>query len=51
MTEQREPIPVGNEQTAWTRLLKRAHKAENRVRELRTENENLRAQIDAQEDQ
>ena len=44
MTEQREPRPVGNEQTAWVRLLKRARRAENLVRELREEIKNLRAQ-------
>lgn len=48
--EQREPRPVGNEQTAWTRLLKRAHKAEQRNRELRQQITNLTAQIDTQED-
>ena len=49
--EQREPRPVGDEQTAWVRLLKRARRAEEQNRGLRAENENLRAQKDAQEDE
>lgn len=43
--------PVGNTRHAYVTALARARKAENRVRELRAENENLRAQIDTQEDQ
>ena len=49
MTNQREPRPVGNEQTAWVRLLARAKRAENRVRALRAENTKLRAQNGAQQ--
>ena len=41
--EQREPRPVGNEQTAWVRLLKRARRAEEQNRGLRAEIKNLRA--------
>ena len=49
--EQREPRPVGNEQTAWVRLLKRARRAENTVRALRAENTALKAAQDQQEQQ
>ena len=51
MTEQREPIPVGDVLTAYRRTLHRAHKAEQRNRELRQQITNLTAQIDAREDQ
>ena len=43
MSNQREPRPVGNEQTAWVRLLKRARRAEEQNRELRAENTALKA--------
>lgn len=51
MTEQREPIPVGDVLTAYRRVLKRAHRAESRNRDLLARIDNLTAQIDAQEDQ
>lgn len=47
MTEQREPIPVGDMLTAYRRVVARARRAENRVRELQAE----LARIDAQEAQ
>lgn len=50
MTEH-QPTPQGRTGQAWRTLLARCHKSEDKVRELRAENENLRAQIDAQEDQ
>ena len=50
-TQEREPRPVGNEQTAWVRLLARARRAEDTVRALRAENTALRAAQDQQEQQ
>ena len=45
--EQREPRPVGNEQTAWVTLLKRAHRAEQQNRELRARLSDLTNRLDA----
>lgn len=50
MTEH-EPQPAGDTLTAYRRTLRRAHKAEQRNRELRAEIKNLRAQNGAQEAQ
>lgn len=47
--EQREPRPVGNEQTAWVRLLKRARNAETRNRALLRQLAALETQITALE--
>lgn len=49
MTEQ--PRPAGDPLTAYRRVLARARRAENTVRELRTENTRLRAAQDQQEQQ
>lgn len=43
-----DPHPVGDPHRAYRRVLKRAWRAEERVRELRAEIKNLRAQ-EAQE--
>lgn len=51
MTEPREPRPVGNEQTAWVRLLQRARTAEAALRDTRAELAALRAVQGHQEDQ
>lgn len=48
MTE-REPRPVGNEQTAWVRLLARARTSEAKVRALRVELDALSATQECEE--
>ena len=47
MTDQ--PHPVGDPLTAYRRVLARCRRSENRVRELREEITNLRAQNGAQQ--